>query len=98
MPNKYPANEEKTTLNAKRIFVISLKSEITEGVANEDFELLNIFLFMAFYSECKDTLLKLFEQCFLLVNLFIYSSINYFVLLWYSTMLKMPHYEIDKNT
>ena len=29
-PNKYPAIEENTTLNDKRIFVISLKSEIAE--------------------------------------------------------------------
>ncbi|GAA4269126.1 hypothetical protein GCM10022257_12270 [Hyunsoonleella aestuarii] len=37
-PNKYPANDEKTTLRASRILVISLKSEITDGIANEDFE------------------------------------------------------------
>jgi hypothetical protein len=47
-PNRYPASEENTTLKDSRILVISLKSEITEGVANEDFELLNVYILNSF--------------------------------------------------
>lgn len=48
-PNKYPASDEKTTLIDRRIFVISLKSEITEGTTTEVFVLLKTILLIAFY-------------------------------------------------
>ncbi len=42
-PNKYPASEEKTTLNANRILVISLKSDITD-VAFNGFLFVNVLI------------------------------------------------------
>ncbi|GAB1856265.1 hypothetical protein MHTCC0001_11000 [Flavobacteriaceae bacterium MHTCC 0001] len=57
-PNKYPATEENTTLKAKRIFVISLKSAITDGATNAIFEVLNLQLELLFLNASAKILYK----------------------------------------
>jgi hypothetical protein len=47
-PSKYPATAEKTTLTDNLIFVISLKSEITDPLGTDVFNVLNTRDFIAF--------------------------------------------------
>jgi len=57
-PRRYPAIEEKTTLTANLILVISLKLDIAEVIVIDELVLLKSNLIYGFECDCKDTFIK----------------------------------------